>query len=256
MTMPFYASAEQIMRDRSEYARKGIARGRGVVALTYADGVLFVAENPSNVLHKVGEIYDRIGFAAAGRYPEYENLRVAGVRYADLRGYSNSRRDVSGRAVANAYAQTLGSIFTEQQKPFEVEICVAEVGDTPDGDQLYRLTYDGSIGDEPDFVIMGGQAEAIGTRLRGSYRHGMALGDAVAAAVQALSDAGGDGPRQMTGSQLEVATLDRTRGKRTFRRVSGAALDPLLPDGVDTPSSGQSSGPSDPPADPPSGPAL
>ncbi len=256
MTMPFYASAEQIMRDRSEFARKGIARGRGVVALTYADGVLFVAENPSNALHKVGEIYDRIGFAAAGRYNEYENLRVAGVRYADLRGYSNSRRDVSGRAVANAYAQTLGSIFTEQQKPFEVEICVAEVGDTADGDQLYRLTYDGSIGDEPDFVVMGGQAEAIGTRLRGSYQHGMALGDAVAAAVRALGEAGGDGPRQMTGSQLEIATLDRTRGTRTFRRLEGAALEPLLPTGGgSTPAAAPSDPPADPPADPP-GPPL
>jgi proteasome alpha subunit len=253
MSMPFYASAEQIMRDRSEYARKGIARGRGVVALTYADGVLFVAENPSNVLHKVGEIYDRIGFAAAGRYPEYENLRVAGVRYADLRGYSNSRRDVSGRAVANAYAQTLGSIFTEQQKPYEVEICVAEVGETADCDQLYRLTYDGSIGDEPNFVVMGGQAEAISARLRDSYRTGMALGDAVALAVRALGDAGGDGPRQMNGSQLEVATLDRNRTTRTFRRVEGAVLDPLLPPGS---ASGPSSPPSDPPPDATPGPAL
>src|SRR5690349_11402528 len=142
--MQFYASPEQIMRDRSEYARKGIARGRSVVVLTYAGGVLFVAENLSTTLHKVSEIYDRIGFAAVGRYNEFENLRSAGVRMADLRGYSYDRRDVTGRALASAYAQTRGSIFTEQAKPFEVEICVAEVGASPESDELYRLTFDGT----------------------------------------------------------------------------------------------------------------
>src|SRR5215218_7744942 len=141
--MQFYASPEQIMRDRSEYARKGIARGRSVVVLTYEQGVLFVAENVSTTLHKVSEIYDRIGFAAVGRYNEFENLRSAGVRMADLRGYSYDRRDVTGRALASAYAQTLGSIFSEQGKPYEVEICVAEVGTAPEHDELYRLTYDG-----------------------------------------------------------------------------------------------------------------
>ena len=129
MNMPFYASAEQIMRDRSEYARKGIARGRSVAVLRYTDGILFVAENASSALHKVSEIYDRIGFAAVGKYNEFENLRVAGIRLADLRGYSYDRRDVTARSLANAYAQTLGAIFTEQQKPYEVELCVAEVGD-------------------------------------------------------------------------------------------------------------------------------
>src|SRR5213080_2171909 len=137
MSMPFYASAEQIMRDRSEYARKGIARGRSVVVLTYVDGVLFVAENASSALHKVSEIYDRIGFAAVGRYNEFENLRAAGIRLADLRGYSYARKDVTGRALANAYAQTLGAIFSDQTKPFEVEICVAEVGRTGAQDELY-----------------------------------------------------------------------------------------------------------------------
>ena len=149
MSMPFYASAEQIMRDRSEFARKGIARGRSVVVLLYADGVLFVAESISPALHKVSEIYDRIGFAAVGKYNEFENLRVAGIRLADLRGYSYDRRDVTARALANAYAQTLGTIFTEQQKPYEVEICVAEVGSTSGDDQLYRLSYDGTIANEP-----------------------------------------------------------------------------------------------------------
>src|SRR5580700_475443 len=156
MSMPFYASAEQIMRDRSEFARKGIARGRSVAVLTYTDGVLFVAENASSALHKVSEIYDRIAFAAVGKYPEFENLRVAGIRLADLRGYSYDRRDVTARALANAYAQTLGTIFTEQQKPYEVELCVAEVGETSAEDQLYRLSYDGTIVDEPDFLVMVG----------------------------------------------------------------------------------------------------
>src|SRR5687768_16775002 len=155
--MQFYASPEQIMRDRSEYARKGIARGRSVVVLTYSGGVLFVAENVSTTLHKVSEIYDRIGFAAVGRYNEFENLRAAGVRMADLRGYSYDRRDVTGRALASAYAQTLGSIFSEQPgKPYEVEICVAEVGTTEAKDELYRLPYDGSVQEEPGFMAMGG----------------------------------------------------------------------------------------------------
>jgi proteasome alpha subunit len=229
MSMPFYASAEQIMRDRSDFARKNVARGRGVIALKVADGVLFVAENPSGTLRKLSEIYDRIGFAAAGRYNEYENLRVAGVRYAELIGYSNSRRDVSGRAIANAYAQTLGSIFTEQQKPYEVEICVAEVGARADSDQLFRLTYDGSIYDEPDFAVMGGQSDAIAATLRESYRSGMALGEAVQAAVHALADSGADQPRQLASTQLEVAVLERDRAKRAFRRLRGEALESLLP---------------------------
>jgi proteasome alpha subunit len=171
--MPFYASVEQVMRDRSELARKGIARGRGVVVLSYSGGVLFVAENPSNALHKVSEIYDRIGFAAVGRYNEYENLRQAGIRHADVRGYAYDRRDVTGRALANAYAQTLGTIFSEQQKPFEVELCVAEVSADPESDQLYHLTYDGSIGDEPEFVVMGGQADAISTAIKEGFTAGM-----------------------------------------------------------------------------------
>jgi proteasome alpha subunit len=230
MSMPFYASAEQIMRDRSEYARKGIARGRSVAVLTYADGVLFVAENASSALHKVSEIYDRIGFAAVGKYNEYENLRVAGIRLADLRGYSYDRRDVTARALANAYAQTLGSIFTEQQKPYEVEICVAEVGPDAAADQLYRLSYDGTIVDEPEFLIMGAHAEAVTTELRGTFQAGQNLQDALSTAVQALESIGGNGsPRSLPAAQLEVAVLDRTRGKRKFKRIAGAALIDLLP---------------------------
>jgi proteasome alpha subunit len=238
MSMPFYASAEQIMRDRSEYARKNIARGRPVVVLTYADGVLFVAENPSTTLHKVGEIYDRIGFAAVGRYSEYETLRIAGIRLADIRGYSYDRRDVTGRALANAYAQTLNSIFTEQQKPYEVELCVAEVGVEPAGDQLYRITYDGSITDEPHFVVMGGQTDPIGSSLRSSYAEGAELADALGVAVKALQSAPPPGPagngsaaaRVLGVSALEVAVLDRARlPRRAFRRITGAALRELLP---------------------------
>ncbi|MCW2494185.1 proteasome subunit alpha [Jatrophihabitans sp.] len=231
MSMPFYASAEQIMRDRSEFARKGIARGRGVVVLTYADGVLFVAENASSALHKVSEIYDRIGFAGVGKYNEYENLRVAGIRLADLRGYSYDRRDVTARALANAYAQTLGTIFTEQQKPYEVEICVAEVGEVAAEDQLYRLSYDGTIVDEPGYLVMGGQAETLTAEVKREYHAGAALADALKVAVQALGSVGGvdGGTRALPAEQLEVAVLDRNRGKRKFRRITGAALTELLP---------------------------
>jgi proteasome alpha subunit len=228
--MQFYASPEQIMRDRSEYARKGIARGRSVVVLTYEGGVLFVAENVSTALHKVSELYDRIGFAAVGRYNEYENLRAAGVRLADLRGYSYDRRDVTGRALANFYAQMLGAIFTEQSKPFEVEICVAQVGATPEQDELYRLTYDGSVQHEPGVVAMGGQAESISGGLRQRHEGSMSLEVALRLAVEALASVGGEGnaPRTLTAAQLEVAILDRRRRGRAFRRLTDQALTALL----------------------------
>ncbi len=160
MTMPFYVPPEQVMKDRADFARKGIARGRSVVVLAYDKGIAFVAENPSRALHKVSEIYDRIAFAAVGRYNEFESLRVAGIRYADLRGYSYDRTDVTARALANTYAQTLGAVFTQESKPFEIEIVVAEVGQTPDDDQIFRLTYDGSVADERGFVAMGGASDA------------------------------------------------------------------------------------------------
>ncbi|MFU8852354.1 proteasome subunit alpha [Micromonospora sp. SL1-18] len=230
MAMQFYASPEQIMRDRSELARKGIARGRSAVVLSYEGGVLFVAENLSSTLHKVSEIYDRIGFAAVGRYNEFENLRRAGVRMADLNGLSYDRRDVTGLALANAYAQTLGAIFTEQSKPFEVEICVAEVGATPDDDSLYRVTYDGSVNDEPGRMAMGGQAEAITGVLKNEHRPDMSLSEAIRAAVKALGSVGGEGgaARNIAANQMEVAVLDRRRIGRTFRRVTGATLTALL----------------------------
>ncbi len=245
MTMPFYASVEQLMRDRSELARKGIGRGRSVVVLTYANGVLFVAENHSTALHKVSEIYDRIGFAAVGRYNEFENLRTAGIRLADVRGYSYDRRDVTGKWLANAYAQTLGAVFTEQQKPFEVELCVAEVGLDSSGDQLYRITYDGSITDEPQFVVMGGQTDPISSRLKESYQAGLPLAEAIAVALQALqspgtgptgsstssssSNGGTQAARVLGVNALEVAVLERGRQRRAFRRITGGALTALLP---------------------------
>ena len=232
MTMPYYASAEQIMRDRSELARKGIARGRSVVVLTYADGVLFVAENPSSTLHKVSEIYDRIGFAAVGKYNEFENLRRAGIQHADLRGYSYDRRDVTGRSLANAYAQTLGTIFTEQPKPYEVEICVAEVGRPEAGTtaaQLYRITYDGSIADETSFVVMGGTTEPIATALKENYQPGLPLKEALGIAVSALQQDGTAAARTVEVGALEVATLKQARPRRAFRRLTGPTLATLLP---------------------------
>ena len=174
MTMPFYVAPEQQMKDRADYARKGIARGRSVVVLHYADGILFVAENRSQALHKVSEIYDRIAFAAVGRYNEFENLRQAGIRYADLRGYSYDRTDVTGRGLANTYAQVLGTIFSSGgDKPYEVEIVVAELGATPALDQIYRLTYDGSVGDEADFAVMGGSADVIAEVVSRGFTSGL-----------------------------------------------------------------------------------
>jgi proteasome alpha subunit len=238
VTMPFYASPEQLMRDKSEYARKNIARGRDVVVLSYADGVLFVAENVSRALHKVAEIYDRIGFAAVGRYNEFENLRKAGVRYADVQGYSYNRSDVTALGLANVYAQALGTLFTEQPKPFEVEVCVAQVGESPETDALYRLTYDGSVSDEPGYVAMGGQAEAISAAVKERHRPDMTLAEALRLAVDALTGAGTE-KRELTAEQLEVAVLDRRRSGRTFRRITGAALSDLL----------ASSAPAEPPAE-------
>jgi len=230
VAMQFYASPEQIMRDRAEYARKNIGRGRSAVVMSYEGGVLFVAENLSTALHKVSEIYDRIGFAAVGRYNEFENLRTAGVRLADLRGYSYDRRDVTGRALANAYAQTLGSIFTEQPKPFEVEICVAEVGASPESDELYRLTFDGTVQTEPGRLVIGGQSEAVATVVKDKHRPDLSLAAALAVAIEALGSVGGEGgqARDIPAGQLEVAVLDRRRSGRTFRRITGAALTTLL----------------------------
>jgi proteasome alpha subunit len=237
--MQFYTSPEQIMRDRSEYARKGISRGRSAIVLSYADGVLFVAENVTS-LRKTSEIYDRIGFAAVGRYNELETLRAGGVRMADTRGYSYDRRDVTARWLANAYAQTLGAIFSDTSKPFEVEICIAQVNDSPATDELYRITYDGSVGDEHGYMVMGGNADAISNVLKEEHRETVGLAEALALAVKALGSVGGENgaPRQIADRQLEVAVLDRNRPGRAFRRISGNALIALLGTTAEAPAAG------------------
>jgi proteasome alpha subunit len=234
VSFPYFISPEQAMRERSELARKGIARGKSVVALAYAGGVLFVAENPSRSLQKISELYDRVGFAAAGKFNEFDNLRRGGIQFADTRGYAYDRRDVTGRQLANVYAQTLGSIFTEQAKPYEVELCVAEVahyGETKPP-ELYRITYDGSIADEPHFVVMGGTTEPITTALKGSYAENADLPDALRIAVEALragsADASGSDQPLLGVASLEVAILDANRPRRAFRRISRSGLETML----------------------------
>ncbi len=235
MTTPFYISPEQVMKDKADYARKGIARGRSAAVLQYEQGILLVAENWSPALHKISEIYDQIAFAAVGRYNEFENLRIMGVRIADLRGYSYDRRDVTARGLANAYAQTLGTIFSSAgEKPFEVELVVAEIGDSPEEDQIYRLTYDGSVADEHGYMVMGGQTEAIGKYLEEHYREGIGMEEALRLAVRALGEGGAkpdpavEGPRKIAANQLEVAVLERSRPKRKFRRLSRARVEEIL----------------------------
>src|ERR1700741_887074 len=228
MSVPYFISPEQAMRERSELARKGIARGRSVIALAYSGGVLFVAENPSRSLQKVSELYDRVGFAAVGRFNEFDNLRRGGIQFADTRGYAYDRRDVTGRQLANVYAQTLGTIFTEQAKPYEVELCVAEVahfGETK-SPELYRITYDGSINDEPHYVVMGGTTDPISTALKDSYEENATLAEAVGIAVKALeaattsNGAGSTEPKTLGVATLEVAILDQNRPRRAFRRIT------------------------------------
>lgn len=241
MTQQFYVSPEQLMKDRADFARKGIGRGRSVVVMSCRDGIALVAENPSPSLHKLGEIYDRIAFAAVGKYNEFESLRQAGVRYADVRGYSYARQDVTARGLASVYAQSLGAVFTAESKPFEVELVVAEVGRSQDADHLYRLTFDGSIADETGFVVMGGAADTVIGALSGSFSAGLALSEAVRAAATALrADAGnssnpvdGEHPAGLDPSLLEVAYLERDPGtlrgsRRAFRRIGGPELESLL----------------------------
>src|ERR1700741_1231595 len=235
MSFPYFISPEQAMRERSELARKGIARGRSVVALVFSGGVLFVAENPSRSLQKISELYDRVGFAAAGKFNEFDNLRRGGVQFADKRGSAYDRPGLTGRPLATVYAQTLGSIFTEQAKPYEVELCVAEVahyGETKPP-ELYRITYDGSIADEPHFVVMGGTTDPIAAKLNESYSENLGLSAPVKVAVSALkAGANGSGSEQRTlgPKTLEVAILDANRPRRAFRRITGSALEAVLPE--------------------------
>ncbi|WGY04707.1 proteasome subunit alpha [Nocardioides sp. QY071] len=262
MSTPFYVSPEQLMKDRADFARKGIARGRSLAAVQYADGVLLVTENPSQALHKVSELYDRLAFAAVGRYNEFENLRIAGVRLADMRGYAYDRRDVTGRGLANAYAQTLGTIFSSGgEKPYEVEIFVAEVGATAADDQIYRLTYEGRVADEHGFAVMGGDSETVSSYLSEHYTAGASLAEALTVAVAALGHTG-DGDRVIPVEDLEVAVLDRTRTQpRKFSRLRPTRVAELLgPRGTPehaaplpddgAPGTGASASATDDPADP------
>jgi proteasome alpha subunit len=224
MSMPFYVAPEQVMKDRADYARKGIARGRALVAVRYVDGIALVAENPSNTLRKISEIYDRIAFAGVGKYNEFDQLRVAGVRAADLKGFQYSRDDVDARSLANQYAQILGQIFTHEMKPMEVEILVAEVGANGADDQLFHILYDGTVMDERQFSVLGGDAESITGRLRELDHEGMSLGAAIIAATSALS-----GPdRTLKAEDLEVAVLARSNGRRCFRRLADDEVASLL----------------------------
>jgi proteasome alpha subunit len=224
--MPFYVAPEQVMKDRSDYARKGIARGKPVVVLEYADGILFIADNPSTHLYKISEIYDRIAFAAVGKYSEFENLRIAGVRLADLRGYSYGREDVTAKTIANAYSQGLAEIFTQQMKPYEVELLVAQVGERPKENELFHILYDGSVTDEDGVVAMGGESQTLAERLRDGYTSGMVLRDAVRLGVASLTTE--NGQEKVEPSRLEVAVLDRTRPRRKFRRLPDADVASIL----------------------------
>lgn len=226
MSMPFYVAPEQVMKDRADYARKGIARGRSLAAVEYDDGILMCAENPSATLRKISEIYDRIAFAGVGKYNEFDQLRIAGIRSADLKGYSYSREDVDARSLANQYAQILGQIFTHEMKPMEVEILVAEVGNDAAADQMFHILYDGTVMDEQNYTVLGGEAEAIASRLQQAWTPGLDLSRALNVAVAALS-----GPdRVIAPNELEAAVLARSNGRRSFRRIDHAELVGILPD--------------------------
>jgi proteasome alpha subunit len=222
--MPFYVAPEQFMKDKADFARKNIARGRPLVACVYAAGILICAENQSKSLHKVSEIYDRIAFAGVGRYNEFDSLRRAGVQHADIKGYQFSREDVEARSLANLYAQYMGNVFTHELKPLEVEILVAEVGPAPDADQLFHILYDGSVVDEDRYSVLGGEADAIGTRLEAGFEADADLGTALRHAARALS-----GPdREPVAADLEVAVLARSNGRRAFRRLNDTDVAAVL----------------------------
>ena len=224
MSTPFYVPPEQMMKDRADFARKGISRGRALIALVFEGGIALVAENPSNNLRKISEIYDRIAFAGVGRYNEFDQLRVAGVRAADVKGYQYSRDDVDARGLANRYGEILGQIFTHDMKPMEVEILVAEVGVDPSKDQIFHILYDGTVIDEPNYCVLGGEVERITASLSGSFRESLPLAEALGVAARALA-----GPeRTIPVGELEVAVLDRSGPRRCFRRLTDAQVEQLV----------------------------
>jgi len=223
MSMPYYVPPEQFMKDRADYARKGIARGRTLVALQYANGIAIISENPSTTLHKISEIYDRIAFAGVGKYNEFDQLRVAGVRAADLKGYQFSRQDVDARSLTNQYAQILSQMFSEAPKPMEVELLVAEIGLDSKGDRLFHVLYDGTVLDEKGFCVLGGDSESVLERLRGTFKSEMTLKDALKSAIAALSSA----DRKLSHEELEVAVLERNGRRRCFRRIEDSEIKSL-----------------------------
>ncbi|MGO9581793.1 MAG: proteasome subunit alpha [Acidimicrobiales bacterium] len=244
MTMPYYVAPEQVMKDRAEYAQKGIARGRALIGTTYDNGVLIVAENPSNTLHKISEIYDRVAFAGVGRYNEFDQLRVAGVRHADTKGYAYSREDVDARSLANVYAQYLGQVFTHEMKPLEVEILVAELDPVGDAHQLFHIAYDGTVADEQRFTVLGGEADAITQRMTARFVQGWSLREAIRACVVSLQ-----GPnRKLQAGDLEVAVLEHGPRRRAFRRVSDDEAAEMLADGEQLEATGPAAPPPDEPA--------
>lgn len=217
MPMPYYVSPEQMMQDKAEYARKGIAKGKSLVALEYADGIILAAENPSSSLSKISEIYDRLSFAGVGKYSEFENLRKSGIRYADVKGYTYSREDVTGKSLANAYSQVIGNIFTKEIKPLEVEILVVEVGETPDKNSMYHILFDGSISDRHLYAVIGGHADVVNEFLRDHYKENCSLNAALALCRSALEKT--TDQKSISEDNLEVAILDRNIEGRKFRRI-------------------------------------
>lgn len=226
MAMPFYVSPDQMMQDKAEYARKGIAKGRSLVAVEYEQGILLTAENPSTSLSKISEIYDRIAFAGVGKYSEFENLRKAGIRYADMKGYSYSRQDVTTKSLANAYSETIGTIFTRDPKPLEVEILVVEAGESDEQNEMYHISFDGSISDHHQYAVIGGQMDRIHTYLQDHYRPHLSLSEALRLSRQGLL-AGYEHP-PTDENNLEVGVLDRTRSGRQFYRLSQDTIDQLV----------------------------
>jgi len=226
MPLPYYVSPEQLMKDKGDYARKGIARGKSVLALEYTEGIAFIAENPSATLHKISEVYDRIAFAGVGRFNEFEQLRIGGIRIVDVKGYAYSREDVTAKSLANAYSQTLGNIFTSELKPYECEILVAAIGDDPQRNELFHILFDGSVSDRKGWVAMGGQSDALGTYLENNYSDKTPeLAAAVKLGHDALKEVEG---REITTDNLEVAVLDRTRGRRKFKRLTDTEVSRYL----------------------------
>ena len=224
MSMPYYVAPEQMMKDRADFARKGIARGKSLVALQYSEGIAIIAENPSNTLRKSSEIYDRIAFAGVGKYNEFDSLRVLGVRSADLKGYQFSREDVDARSLANQYAQIIGQTFTHEVKPLEVEILVAELGITPAGDQLFHIMYDGTVIDEKLFIVIGGDTDTIKTKVAAAFKSDMTIKAACNLARTALSS----DERKLQANDLEVTLLQRNGSRRCFKRLSEDSLATLL----------------------------